>query len=98
MTVVVTFETKVPQDIYLTLQAKGLFRENLETELCYLLAVHLYHKRILSLGKAARLAQLGRWHFIDLLGQYNVPIIDYGEDELETEFIAVESLMKDFEK
>lgn len=88
----VAIETQLPQDIYLTLQAGGLFRETLARTSRHLLAVYCYQQRLLSLGKAARLAELNRWDFIDLLAEHNVPVINYSDDELAAEFAAVEHL------
>ena len=88
----VAIETQFPQDIYLTLQDGGLFREALAQKSRHLLAVYCYQERLLSLSKATRLAKLNRWDFIDLLAKHYVPILDYSDDELTTEFAAVEQL------
>jgi predicted HTH domain antitoxin len=74
------------------LQASGLFREGLAQKSRHLLAVYCYQQRLLSLGKAARLAELNRWDFIDLLAEQNVPVLNYSDDELAAEFAAVDQL------
>lgn len=86
----IVVETQVPEDIYLVLQAYGLFRETLGEQSRRLLALHFYQDRILSLGQAARLAGLSRWEFIDFLAEHNTPVIDYSDEELATEFAAVD--------
>ena len=91
-------ETPVPEDIYLTLQAYGLFREGLAEQARQLLALRLYRDRVLSLGKAARLAGLNRWEFIDLLSDNEIPVIDLSDDELVKEFSAVDQLVKEISK
>lgn len=91
----VAIETQLPQDIYLTLQASGLFREALAQKSRHLLAVYCYQQRLLSLGKAARLAELNRWDFIDLLAEHNTPVINYSDDELAAELAAVEQLAQE---
>jgi predicted HTH domain antitoxin len=88
----IVLETQVPEDIYLTLQAYGLFKEALVEQSRRLLALHFYQDRVLSLGKAARLAGLSRWEFIDYLSDNSVPVIDYSDEELATEFRAVDQL------
>jgi predicted HTH domain antitoxin len=88
----VAFETQLPQDIYLTLQAGGLFREALAQKSRHLLAVYCYQQRLLSLGKAARLAEFNRWDFMDLLAEHNAPVLNYSDDELAAEFAAVDQL------
>ena len=76
------------------MQAGGLFREALAQKSRHLLAVYCYQQRLLSLGKAARLAEMNRWDFIDLLAEQNVPILEYSNDELTAEFSAVEKLRR----
>jgi predicted HTH domain antitoxin len=88
----IVVETPVPEDIYKTLQALGLFRETLAERSRRLLALRFYQDRTLSLGKAARLAGLSRWDFIEFLADNNVPVIDYSDEELATEFAAVDQL------
>ena len=94
----VVVETRVPEDIYLILQACGVFRENLADQSRRLLAMHFYRDRVLSLGHAAKLAGLTRWDFIDLLSENHQPVIDYSHDELESEFAAVKSLEAELRK
>lgn len=88
----IVLETQVPEDVYLTLRARGLFREALAEASRRLLALRYYHDRILSLGKAARLAGMSRWAFIDFLSDSDVPVIDFSDEELEAEFTAVDEL------
>ena len=47
-----------------------------------LLAVKLYEVGKVSLGQAAKLAGFSKRAFIDVLGQYHLPIFDYSVDEL----------------
>ncbi|MFH1908936.1 MAG: UPF0175 family protein [Chloroflexota bacterium] len=88
----VDLKTQIPEDIFLTLQARGLFKEVLAERSRQLLALRFYQERILSLGKAARLAGMGRWDFIEFLSDNHVPVIDHSEEELAAEFAAVEQL------
>lgn len=88
----VILETRVPEDVYLTLQASGFHRETLQEELRRLLALRFYQQRTLSLGKAARLAGMSRWQFIDFLSENQVPVIDLNDDELVHELTAVDRL------
>ncbi len=89
----VTFETQIPQDIYLALRAHGLFREALAEQSQHLLALRFYQDHLLSLGQAARLAGLDRWAFIELLGENQIPVIDYDDEELANEFDTVDQLI-----
>ena len=96
-TATVTITTQVPEDVYQTLQARGVFREQLGVQARQLLAMRLYRERALSLGQAARLAGSLRWDFIELLSENDIPVVDYTDDELEAEFAAVARLKRDLE-
>ena len=89
---VVTFETPVPDDVYLTLRSQGFFRNKLAEETQRLLAVRFFRGRVLSLGQAARLAGMDHWSFIDYASENGIPVIDYGEEELADEFAASDQL------
>lgn len=91
----VIVETQVPEDIYLILQAGGLFREALAERTRHLLALRFYQDRVLSLGKAARLAGLSLWEFMDFLADNDVSLIDYSDEELAAEFAAVDDLAEE---
>lgn len=90
----VLIETQIPSDVYITLQAKGLFRKTLAEKAQRLLALRLYEDRSLSLGKAARLAGMSYWDFLDFLGDNRVAVIDLGDDELAAEIAAVSQLQQ----
>jgi len=85
--------TAIPEDVYLTLKTHGMAREALGVRAGELLAVRFYQDQMLSLGKAARLAGLDRWRFIDLLGKYQVPVLDMDEEGFAEEMAAVDSLV-----
>lgn len=88
----VLLETAIPEDVYLTLRDSGLAREQLASRARQLLAVRFFEEKLLSLGKAARLAGLDRWRFIDLLGVHGVPVIDLDEEEFAREVAVVDEL------
>ena len=50
-----------------------------------LLAVKLYETGRASLGQAARLAGYSKRAFIEILGKYKVPVINYSPDDLREE-------------
>lgn len=56
-----------------------------ENEAKLLLAIKLYEVNKLSLGKAAKLAGYSKPAFIEVLGQYKVPIFNYSAEELREE-------------
>ena len=88
----IRIETEVPEDIFLTLQASGLFKNNLAEQSRRLLGLRFFQDRILSLGKSARLAGMNLWKFLDFLAENDTPVINYSDEELAAEFEAVDRL------
>ena len=70
---------KIPEEVQLALR---LPPDELEKELRKELALALYRRRVLSLGKARKLAQMTRWEFEELLGQRRIPC-HYTEEDLQ---------------
>ncbi|HEX8319486.1 UPF0175 family protein [Longimicrobium sp.] len=68
--------------------AAGLTDADLATEL----AVVLYEREKLSLGRAAELAGMNKWVFNDLLAERNIPM-HYDERELARDFATVRRLV-----
>ncbi len=62
-----------------------------EREAKTLLAAKLYEKGLLSLGQAADLAGYSKRTFMDLLGNYDVSVFAYSEEELEKEILNAQS-------
>jgi predicted HTH domain antitoxin len=54
-----------------------------EREAKTLLAAKLYERGTLSIGQAAELAGYTKRTFMEILGNYNVSIFNYTEEELE---------------
>ncbi|GGA23264.1 UPF0175 family protein [Okeania sp. KiyG1] len=59
-----------------------------ENEAKLFLAIKLYEINKISLGKAARLAGYSKSAFIEVLGQYKIPIFNYSPEELREEVIT----------
>mgnify|MGYP002641655692 CR=1 FL=1 len=95
MAEMIALETQIPEDIFLTLQARGLFKTVLAERSRQLMAIRFYQERVLSLGKAARMAGMGLWDFVEFLSTNRVPVIDHTEEELAIEFDAVEQLSEE---
>lgn len=62
-----------------------------EKEAKTLLAAKLYEKGLLSLGQAADLAGYSKRTFMELLGNYDVSVFAYSEEELEKEILNAQS-------
>ena len=76
-TVKLTLE--VPAEV---MDAVRLPPSEVEGELRKELALALYHRGVLSLGKARVLAQMSRWAFEELLGERGIPR-HYSEENLQ---------------
>ena len=55
-------------------------------EIHLLLASRLYEKGVLSVGQAAQMAQLSKRTFMELLGQYQVSVLNYPADDIKLDF------------
>jgi len=70
---------EIPEEVRTALR---LPPDELDKELRKELALALYQRKVLSLGKARALAQMTRWEFEELLGQRRIPR-HYSERELQ---------------
>jgi predicted HTH domain antitoxin len=55
------------------------------------LAIKLYQDEVISLGKAARLAEMSQEKFMEVLGTMGIPFLRYDPSELERELDALDS-------
>ena len=51
-------------------------------------AIRQYHERSVSLGRAAELADVSVWRFLDILGERGIEM-NYDETDLEADLAAV---------
>ncbi|WP_132058957.1 UPF0175 family protein [Halorussus amylolyticus] len=54
------------------------------------IAIQLYRERLVSLGRAAEIADVSVWCFLDILNEFGVEM-NYDESDLEIDLAAVES-------
>ena len=88
----------LPEQLYLSLSASGLTKEKIVSESRKLLALKCFRDKVLSLGRSAELAGLSKWDFIEYLGNNNVSVVDYEDEELSREFETVERLVERLKK
>ena len=84
----------VPSELSTPLSISGYNREKLTKEAKRLLAISLFERNILSLGQAAKLAELHLWDFIHLLSQHEIPIAEYDDEEIQQELKMIECLIE----
>ncbi|MCE2414503.1 UPF0175 family protein [Candidatus Poribacteria bacterium] len=82
----------VPSELSTPLSISGYNREKLTEEAKQVLAVSLFKRNILSLGQAAKLAELHLWDFIQILSQRGIPIAEYDDEEIQQELKTVACL------
>ncbi len=79
----------VPEDVLASLKVgvKGL-----ELDMRRFLALQYFKKKRLSMGKAAKLADMNRFDFMDFLVSEGVVLFDYDESAVEEELGGVKRL------
>ena len=75
-------EISIPEDILFALK---LNKDVLRKEMLTICAVQFFKTRKISLGKAAELAGMDKNDFVDILGQNEIDIYQYTNEDLENE-------------
>lgn len=83
------------EDLYAFLAAHGFSKEIIAKESRMLFALKCYRQKLLSLGKAAELAGLSKWDFIEFASQNHIPAIDHDEVNLKREFDSAKALVEE---
>lgn len=84
----------VPGELSTPLSISGYNREKLTEEAKRLLAISLFERNILSLGQAAKLAELHLWDFIQILSQQGIPVAEYDDEEIQQELKTVACMIQ----
>lgn len=80
---------EIPEDVLTSIKIP---KKELEKELKINLAVVLYQKDAISLGKARKLADMNKWEFLEELGKRKIPR-HYTEKELGEDLAFAKSGM-----
>jgi len=72
----------------------GKDKHEFESETRVWLATHLFVEKILSLGKAAELAGIGRLEFLEYLQTQKVDVYRYDDEELAEELENIKKVLK----
>ncbi len=85
---------RIPHEVLLNLRkSRGEVAEDIRRQA----AIRYYKTRVLSLGKAADLAGMSRFEFIDYLRFNDEPVFDYTDEELEEikqDAVELEKILK----
>lgn len=86
------------EDLYAFLSTHGLSKKIIADTSRKLLALKYYQEKLLSLGKAAELAGLSKWNFIEFASENGVAVIEHDgvnlERELKSANVLIEELCK----
>jgi len=88
----VTVEIGFSPEAFTAMKVVGLEGEKLVQELKKAIAIYLFRKGLLSIGKAAELAELCLADFMDVLVQNDVPVAVYTVEDMEKDLQAFEGL------
>ncbi len=85
----IKIEIEVPEELFLNLKQS---HEEFKKEIKLTMAIELYKKGKLSLGKAAELSGFTKIGFIDMLNFRGEPVFNYSDDEIESEIQNIRDL------
>ena len=80
--------------VFVTMQMLGLEQEKLVAVMKRATAVDLYRRRLLSIGKAAELAETSLAEFMDLLVESGIPVAEVTLDDLASDEAALRGLRR----
>lgn len=90
----VTFEVRVLTDLL----KFGINQEQIQRNVNEWLVLSLFIDHHISSGKAARLLNISRIEFLELLRNRGIAYLDYSQQDLEEEFESVKALKIDDSK
>jgi predicted HTH domain antitoxin len=73
-------EIDLPQDILFAMKVYER-PEEVKNKMKTALALLLFQERVISLGKAAELADMNRVKFLEVLAEHGLPAYEYGEKD-----------------
>ena len=86
-----SIEIEVPQDIIFSIERLGKSKD-VAREIKISLAVTLFQRNAISLGKASELAGMDRIEFTELLREYNIPAYEYRNKDYKRDQKVIDSL------
>lgn len=85
----VKIEIEVPEELLINLKQSD---EEFKKDIKLTMAIELYKKGKLSLGKAAELSGFTKIGFIDMLNYRGEPVFNYTENEINSEIQNIKNL------
>ena len=84
-------ELEIPEDIAFSLEKEGKSRD-ISGEIKKAIAVNMFQRKVISLGKASELAGMNRVVFMELLKSYNIPAYEYSENDYKEDLKSIKKL------
>ena len=81
----ITLNVPVPKEL---IQITELSEQKIIERLVKLLALDMYKKNVISLGKACEICSLSKWDFFDLNKELGMPL-NYDESDLESDLAQI---------
>jgi predicted HTH domain antitoxin len=72
----------------------NLSDEILTKKILFLLVLDLLRQQKISRGKAAEVLGISVHEILEVMGQYNIPAVDYSEDELDEELEILDKMKR----
>lgn len=88
----ITVEMGFSPEVFVAMEMIGLEGEKLAKEMKKTMAIDLFKRGLLSIGKAAELAEICLSDFMDLLVQNGVAVAEYTVKDLEKDLETFERL------
>jgi predicted HTH domain antitoxin len=88
-----TVKISLPPEVSVAMRMIGLEGDKLAMAMRRATAIDLFRAGLLSIGKAAELADMGLSDFMDLLVRNGVAIAEYSAEDLRKDLIAFERLV-----
>lgn len=88
----------ISEDVYSTLEIGGYTKAKLEKNAKQNLAISLFSEGTLSFGKAAELAGMTKWKFMDLLREKKIPFYEPAEDEISEEYKLAHKIAEEMKR
>ena len=85
----------ISEDVYSTLEIEGYTKAKLEKSARLTLAISLFCDGVLSFGKAAELAGMNKWKFMDLLREKKITFYETTEEEILDEYKLISKVAEE---
>jgi len=90
----IAIQITLKPEVFMAMHMLGLEQDKLVAVMKRATAVDLYRRRLLSIGKAAELAETSLAEFMDLLVESGIPVAEVTLDDLASDEAALRGLRR----